>query len=210
MLAPSREKVCLAIPTIDGRIGVGCVAGMIDCIDYWGVPLIMPGVSNLPLARNLLAHAFVEKYPECEWLQMVDSDMIFTRKDWEILWEGDEDIVSAEYARKTLGDPPAVGGLAFARVHRRVFEKLKDLTSEDGQEVVRTFYQKGEMYRDYFYNGVAQGSRFLTEDHGFLMYCSMTDAIPRFENRTRLGHVGSMTYCYPEQIPGYMKVGGSA
>ena len=202
MIIP-REKVMLAIPVKD-KFDPGVVDGMLRTIRFWGQPLFLGGCSDPGLARCKIAHVFVEKALEFDWLMMVDDDMCFSERDWELLWEGEELIVCADYSKKILGQRPTGTGLGFTRVHRSIFEKLKDLRKDDGSELLERFYMEGEMYVDYFPSGtrLMQGRR-LGEDQGFFMLCSMvTDSI-RWEKRTQLGHAGRFVYGYPHQIPGY-------
>lgn len=198
----AREKVFVTMPSMDRRIDIGTMAGLMACTPYYHMPFILAGMSNISLARNELAHIFLHK-TEYEWCMMLDSDIVFTREDWELLWEGDEDVVTAEYAKKILGQPPAKFGLGFTRVHRSVFEKINALQTPEGTEYAGRFYHKGAMMTNFFPNGPTGESRWLSEDHGFFMLCAMTDVKPRLETRTKLKHVGSIEYCYPDQLPGY-------
>lgn len=198
---PPRDQVLIGMPSYTG-IEPECVGGLLQCWPYYDRPLFFKGMSNIALARNEIAHIFLEK-TKYEWLVMIDSDTAFTIQDWFYLWEGTEDVVCCEYARKVLGMPPVQFGLGFTRVHRRVFQKIKDLTTEDGQERVNRFYHKGELFVDYFPNGATSDARWIGEDQGFFMWAAMTDSKPRLETRTRLGHIGRMTYGYPDQVPGY-------
>lgn len=200
MIEPS--KVFVGIPSIDRRIDVHCMMGLMRCMPFYGRTYFLLGMSNISLARNEIAHIFMEK-SECEWLMWIDSDIVFTREDWELLWEGDEDIVTAEYAKKIIGEKPAQFGLGFTRVHRRVFETIREMKTEDGQDYAQRFYHKGAMMVNYFPNGANAAGRWLSEDHGFFMLAQMTDAKPRLETRTRLRHVGMFEFGYPDQIPGY-------
>ena len=198
-----REKVIVVIPAYDSRIEVACVAGLMQCMPYFERPLFWCGMSNIALARNELAHLFVEKFTNYEWLMMIDSDTGFGVDDWRLLWEGDEEIVLSEYARKTLGDKPVQFGLGFTRVHRSVFERIRELKTDDGQDKVARFYHKGQMMIDYFPNGALESGRWIGEDQGFFMWAASVNASVRIETRTKLKHVGRFEYCYPDQIPGY-------
>ncbi len=201
MINVKQEQVFLGVPSIDRRIDVHCMLGIMHCLQYIGATSFMIGNSNISHVRNLMAHMFMEKSP-CEWFQMVDSDIVFTRADWEILWEGNEDLVTAPYARKVIGEKPAEFGLGFTRVHRSVFEKIQKLTQDDGSEYAGRFMHKGELVTNYFPNGPS-GTRWLAEDHGFFTLARMADVTYRLEKRTRLHHVGYFEFGYPEQIAGY-------
>lgn len=198
-----REKILVAMPVYNSMIDAGCVNGLLACAPYYERPLIFAGMSSIALARNEIAHIFVEKLTQYEWIMWIDSDTRFTPDDWNLLWEGDELIVCAEYARKVIGMPPVQFGMGFTRVHRSVYEKIKLLTMDNGEERVHRFYHKGEMMVDYHPNGATAEGRWIGEDQGFFMWAAATDVKPRLETRTRLGHVGPFAYGYPDQIPGY-------
>lgn len=201
-----REKVLVAIPSYDSRIEAACVAGLMQCLPFYERPFFWCGMSNIALARNEIAHLFVEKFTNYEWLMMVDSDTGFTADDWRLLWEGEEEIVVAEYARKVIGEKPVQFGLGFTRVHRNVFSKIKELKTEDGQERVNRFYHKGNMMVDYYPNGAIQSGRWIGEDQGFFMWAALTESSVRIETRTKLKHVGRFEYGYPDQIAGFKMV----
>jgi hypothetical protein len=198
-----REKVLVAIPAYDSKLDAGCVAGLMQCLPFYERPFFWCGMSNIALARNEIAHLFVEKFVNYDWIMMIDSDTAFTADDWKLLWEGNESIVCAEYARKMIGEKPVQFGLGFTRVHRSVFEKIKAMMHEDGSERVNRFYHKGAMMVDYFPNGAIQAGRWIGEDQGFFMWCAMVEASIRMETRTKLKHVGRFEFCYPDQVPGY-------
>lgn len=199
---PPRSKVLLAMPCYDWKIDCECVGGLLQCLPFFDRPLFFKGMSDVALARNELCHVFVEK-TDYDWLMMIDSDTTFTVQDWALLWEGPELVVCAEYARKIVGEPPVKFGLGFTRVHRSVFEKIKALDTEDGQERAQRFYHKREIYVNYFPNGVTSEGRVVREDAGFFMLVSLTEVSARLEQRTRLGHVGPMKFGYPDQVEGY-------
>jgi hypothetical protein len=199
-MIPPREKVLVAIPAHDSKLDFEVVTGLMQCLPYFAQPLFLGGCSHVALARNKIAHLFVEKATEFEWLMLIDSDMGFTPDDWRLLWEGEELIVCADYSKKFLGQRPTGTGLGFTRVHRSVFDKLKNLMTEDGKEFLKRFYMEGQMYVDYFPSGVVMDGRWLGEDQGFFMLCSLvTDSI-RWEKRTQLKHIGRFAWGYPNCI----------
>ncbi|MGH7746202.1 MAG: hypothetical protein ACREQ5_15770 [Candidatus Dormibacteria bacterium] len=200
----TREKILVAIPAYDSRMEISCVSGLMQCIPYYERPFFWCGMSNIALARNEIAHIFVEQFTQYDWIMMIDSDTGFTTDDWNLLWEGDEEIVCAEYSRKMLGEPPVQFGLGFTRVHRNVFERIKKLMHEDGSERVNRFYHKGKMMVDYFPNGAIQSGRWIGEDQGFFMWAALTEATLRIETRTHLNHVGRFEFGYPDQVKGYV------
>lgn len=198
----AREKILVAMPVFNYLIDVGCVSGLLGCWPLYARPYIWAGMSNIALARNEIAHYFVEQ-STFEWIMWVDADTRFTPRDWELLWEGDEDIVCAEYARKILGRPPVQFGMGFTRVHRSVYEKIRAMTMPDGRDRAGRFYHNGALMVDYHPNGATPEGKWIGEDEGFFMWAASLDVKMRLETRTRLVHVGQFGYGYPDQIPGF-------
>lgn len=200
----SRDSVFVGIPTIDRKIDIGTMMSIMSCMQWWAQFDSVACQSNICLARNCVASIFLKS--NREWFQLVDADIIFSQDDWALLWEGDEEIVVAPYARKVLGEPPAEFGLGFCRVHRSVFEKIEKLTTDDGRDYAGKFVHRGTLMTNFYPNGPTEGSRFVPEDYGFFTLARLTDAKPRLENRCRLRHVGLIEYGYPDQIPGWQKI----
>lgn len=203
MKVPS-EQVFVGMPSYDRRIDVHCMLGLMHCMPCYGRTYFNIGMSNICLARNEIADVFLKTTHD--WFMMIDSDTVFTREDWNLLWEGEEDVVTAEYAKKIIGERPVSFGLGFTRVHRRVFTKIAALLTDDGADYAQRFYHKGAMMVNYFPNGANAAGRWIGEDHGFFNLCSMTDVIPRVETRTKLRHVGTFEFGYPDQIPGFKMI----
>lgn len=203
MELPNRERVMVLIPCKDRVIDLGCIRGLSQCLDLFSYQYVFGGSADIALTRNLGTHHFVEDKPQFDWLMMLDSDIEFDRDDWLKLWEGDEDIVTAEYSKKMIGQPPARLGLGFTRAHRTVFEKIRDHTYSDGTELAPKFYLEGRCISAYFTTGPTMQSRWMGEDHSFFMRASVIDATYRVETRTHLRHIGPFSYHYPQQIPDY-------
>jgi hypothetical protein len=203
---PPRDKVMVAVPGYDFKADFATINGLLQCLPFYVAPLLFGGCSCVALARNEIAHIFVEKFPLVDWLVMIDADTGFGIQDWFYLMEGEEELVIASYAKKLLGEAPVEFGLGFAKVHRRVFEKMKALKCDDGSERLNRFYHKGEMMVDYFPNGALESGRWIGEDQGFFMWAGLAQVTPRLEKRTRLMHYGRFGYGYPEQVPGFQIV----
>lgn len=199
------SSILIAIPAYDGRIDFRLMSGISECLGQFAKVYMAVGVSSPSLARNEIAHHFMEN-TEFEWLMCIDSDTAFHRTDWDLLWEGDEEVVIAEYARKLLGEKPVQFGCGFCRIHRSVFERIKELKNDDGQDRVPRFYLKGRMMVDYYPDGALTMGRWIGEDQGFFMWAGEVKSSLRMETRTHLGHVGYFVYGYPEQIPGWEPV----
>lgn len=104
-------------------------------------------------------------------------------------------IVTAEYARKSEGAPPARLGLGFARIHRSVFAALDALNLESGEARIDSFMYEGRLVADYFISGCSE-HRWLGEDTGFFSLCRMAGIHPRVEQRCKLEHVGKKSWPY--------------
>jgi glycosyltransferase involved in cell wall biosynthesis len=104
-------------------------------------------------------------------------------------------IVTAEYARKSEGAPPARLGLGFCRIHRSVFAALDALDLESGEARIDSFTYEGALVADYFLSGCSE-HRWLGEDTGFFSLCALAGIHPRVEQRCQLVHVGKKDWPY--------------
>jgi hypothetical protein len=195
------NNTLVAIPSIDSRMEMEQVVGLLTCLDYFALPpYFYGGNSDIALTRNTMMNRFMQS--PFEWMMLIDSDICFSREDWEFLWEGDEDIVTASYSKKVIGQPPVNFGLGFTRVHRSVFQKLNDLQSEDGSsELIPRFYHNGQVMVAYCTSAPSADARWVGEDRQFFLNASMVTAKFRNEQRTKLKHIGRFAYHYPDQIP---------
>jgi glycosyltransferase involved in cell wall biosynthesis len=195
-----REDIIVAIPSHDGKMYTRCIGSMMACAKYFEKNYFLVGNSDICSARNSIAHMFME-HSSYEWLMWIDCDIVYTEEDWELLWEDDDDlIVTASYARKILGWSPADYGMGFCRTHRSVFERLKELTNQDGADLLQRYYSHGEILINYFQNGVWGTNEYVGEDRGFFMFCRIAGIPVKGEKRTKLKHVGTFEYGYPHQI----------
>lgn len=98
------RTVCVGIPAYGGVEPelLGAIYGMGGLF----LPLsIKPGVSHVGLARNLVAADFLRS--NCEWLVFIDSDIIGSRHDMQLLLEPcDMSAVYSEPDSTTSHDPP--------------------------------------------------------------------------------------------------------
>ncbi len=202
----------MTLQTVDPReiiLGMPCKTGQNDVLTTVGLcniigsgrlanqPLIQHGGSNVGAVRNMIAHEFMKTGRE--WLMMLDDDIGFRTVDWDLLWEDQagELAVCAEYLQKIDGrQVPAVFGLGFARVHRRVFELLNELTTDDGTPWVRQGIYAGTLVWDYFPQGVNSAGEYRQEDHGFWSLVHAAQVSIRMERRTNLKHSGRSTWTY--------------
>lgn len=204
------RSILVAIPTHDGKIWADCAGGIGHCIagQRFGNFYFHVQGSCIPHIRNQIAGIFLRS--KFEWLMCIDSDVGFTVKDWDFLWEGEELIATAEYPKKDGSNLPVTFGMGFVRIHRSVFETLNRLIlTEDGAKVcppdavidslhcaVGTYYEKGNIDRDYFRVGATSDSRYMQEDFGFWSLVHLAGIKPKIEKRTKLKHWGSRCYEY--------------
>jgi hypothetical protein len=198
------EKILLAIPCVDRRIYTDTMMGIISVLSQAQgavVPYVLIGDSNIAHARNTCAHYFKNK-TDCDTLFFLDSDIVFTPQDFACVLDGDEQVVVAPYARKVLGMPPVGWGMGFCRIHRSVFEMLDGLLDPHGAEQLGRYYVQGEgIATHYFQTGPSQDAQWYGEDSGFWHLCAQAGITLRTERRTRLGHIGTLAYECPHQIP---------
>ena len=196
------QKVLLTCATHDGNVCAGFAGGVGACAGLLGGVAFISGNSHVALARNCQAAAFLAS--PFEWMLSIDADIQFVRRDMEILLDGDEQIVAARYAKKELNETrPAAFGLGFARIHRGVFDALKELKYEgdaddpnNGAPLIGSFFWQGQVMDDYFPSGPDMGSHWVGEDHGFFSLCHRAGVTARDETRCKLIHWGRHGYAY--------------
>ena len=182
------KTVLVATPTHDGSVVVECAAGLIQAGGLYAswAPLI--GCSEIALARNLIVHQFLKSpYSALVWL---DSDIGFSRQDFEYLLEGNEDCAVAEYSKKDGTGKPAQFGLGFARESRSAFERLIKTDMMD------RFLWQNEYVTAFHPSGVMGQHQWSGEDHSFWKMIKMLDIPARVETRARLKHIGRGVYPY--------------
>lgn len=185
-------------------------AGMLEIVENPGLGGLydLVGNSSISTARDIIVHQFLTR-STLDWLVWIDSDIRFTRRDWLYLMEDDggELAVCAEYLRKTqdLSLQVANFGLGFARIHRSVYERLEQLTRDDGEP--RLLKYRGQVPGESSFQELVEyhpigvhpdGSR-RNEDHGFWLMVSLAQISIRKETRTRLGHSGEFTWWYDKK-----------
>lgn len=110
-------------------------------------------------------------------------------------------IVCAEYSYKDDALTPCSGGLGFTRIHRSVFEAIRDLKHEDGTPRTWQFQSGGQLCCDFFpcgalFSQIVPSAQWTGEDHGFFALAGLAGFRPRIEKRTQLFHVGRKAYPY--------------
>lgn len=197
-------KILLAMPCMDSRIYVQTMMGVLevlaasggDITPYWAV-----GNSNIAECRNSIAHYFLTR-TDFDTLFFLDSDIAFSARDFLYVLEGSEQVVIAPYARKIMGREPTAFGMGFCRIHRSVFDALNAMDDGEGGEGLGRYYLEGQgVATHFFYTGASTDARWFGEDTGFWHFCAMSGITQRLEKRTRLGHIGTYVYGWPDQLP---------
>lgn len=205
--APTRDNTMVLMPIGDGRVDHFCLKGIIESIPQWKGFLDQPCCSNVALARIKLATGFLRT--PFEWSVWIDSDIGFTAKDFGLLMQFDatetdltpltltgrirqtrthDFVATAPYAQKDDTGNVIESGMGFCRVHRSVFEVLRDT-------LCVTADYRGAPITDFFPQGsLAPGMPWVGEDSGFWILCQEIGVIPRKERRTNLVHVGRAEY----------------
>lgn len=197
------REIVIAVPCHTGRVDVLTCNGLCNVIGTGRVanqPMWNFGGSNVGAVRNVIAHKFLTQ-SDCQWLMTVDDDIGFTITDWDLLWEDQagELAVCAEYLQKIDGERRVARfGLGFARIHRVVFERLTELTVEDGRPYLQQGYYAGQVMWDFFPQGVHVSGEYRQEDHGFWQLVRLASLSVRVERRCRLAHSGRSTWRYDE------------
>lgn len=207
------NKVLIAIPVLDFRLDIRVLAGLLEVMAQFGAsvrPYFLAGDSNIRHCRNAIAHHFMQS--ECDALVCIDSDIVFSLQDFALIVEqvADEEAAVAPYARKVIGAAPVEFGFGFCRLNRSVFEKLRDWQTPEGVEALNRYFLDGELAVDYHFDGATPDCRWLSEDTGFWHWCHLADVKLRKEPRTRLGHIGTFVYGYPDQTPGLIPIEAGA
>jgi|SRR5882724_304472 len=213
-MTDSVDTILLAMPTLDFKIDVQVLGGLLQVMSTFGPalrPYFLSGDSNIRHCRNAIAHYFM-MHTDCDALVCIDSDIVFGLQDFSCLAEqiGEENAAVAPYARKKVGAAPVDFGMGFARINRSAFQKLSDWRTDDGAEMLHRYFLDGELAVDYFFDGATPDSRWLSEDTGFWHWCHLAGVQLRKEPRTKLGHVGRFVYGYPDQTPGLIPIESGA
>jgi hypothetical protein len=202
------KSILVAIPTHDGKIWADCAGGLGHCIaqQKFGNFYFHVQGSCINHIRNQIAGIFMRS--QFEWLMCIDSDVGFTAQDWDLFWEGEELIATAEYPKKDGSNLPVTFGMGFVRIHRSVFERLMSLRMDDaggviqdprsdaGHDLVSRYYEKQHIECDFYRTGASSDSRWMAEDFGFWSLVHLAGIKPKIEKRTKLKHWGVKCYEY--------------
>jgi hypothetical protein len=199
------EPCYVLLPSYDGRYEGRLMDGLLQiavsqpgAIGGW---YRHTGCSNPQLAREECIHHFLHR-TNYEWAVWIDSDIGFTPRDWNLLWDRDDvEAVCCEYRKKDqVNRIAAPMGFGFCRISRRLLTEMADLMTEDGRPMLPRFRMRGEEYVQYFPQGVLTDYDWRGEDHGFWLFAKLTGAPIALERRTRLAHVGTAVYPYDDDL----------
>ena len=191
---PDPRTVGVAVPIMDYKPDIVTVMGLMQCAPYFCQPIFHCGSSAINLARNLIAHSFLNTHKHLQWLVWIDADIGFTPEDWCALMDTDEPLVRGAYYKKRYPAQDAGAGFGFVKTHRRVFEAIAGLSDENGAERVGRFFMDGELTIDFFPTGCTPNGQWAGEDQGFFSWAGIAGFPARIEPRCHLIHYGRAGY----------------
>lgn len=189
------KTIAIHVPCADGKLCWETAQGLLVSGGLYSGCSFMPGCSEVNLVRNIAAAQFLST--NYEWFVNIDSDVGFTRRDFEYLMDGDELAVYAPYAKKDGSQTAAEFGLGFARIHRSVFEKMLEHKSEDGTPSINHFYWRSHMCYEFYPSFANAAHHWSGEDHSFWKLVMMVGVTPRKETRCVLRHYGMAAFVLP-------------
>jgi len=165
------------------------------------------GDSHPGRGRNRAAAAFLET--ECDYMLFIDTDIVFNETHIKMLYAQDDPILCGMYFLKQKDVQPCMAtlpghltipalttikvaraGTGFMRIHRSVFEKLKETTP--------VYYNGARMEWDFFASGVInQGTakaEWLSEDWYFCDKARAAGFDVMMDTRIQVKHQGSILY----------------
>lgn len=202
------SKVMIATPMRGGVVQTQYCVGLMHCSGLYGAWVPLRGQSDIYVARNTLANAFMMD-DRFEALIFIDSDIGFTREDFKRLVDSTEPLVSGLYTDRQqppqpfcrdadgelvkLQDIPPQGMVqskflpgGFLKIERKVFEAIVS------QELVPS-YHHGKEHQ--FYNGRIWQEKLLSEDYSFSLLAAEAGYTPWIDCGIRLEHDGRMFGC---------------
>ena len=178
------------------------------------------GDSAVGRARNALTRRFLES--DCTDLLFIDSDLIYSNEQVELIMSHDDEVVGGLYPKKQQGDPELVlntianpqykdGGMmmtvryigtGFIRIKRSVFEKMIERWGDeieykldpDHKTTEWDFWHMGAY--NYAKNGYQNdwATRYLSEDWWFCQRCQDLGIPIWADRRICLKHSGGAVY----------------
>lgn len=179
--------------------------------------------SHADRACNKAAALFLES--ECTDMLIIDADIVFTKKDIDLILSHDVPLVYGIYPKKHDETESCLGtfekvdntredglvevrwaGRGFMRVKREVLEAMKE---ENGGPALR-FHNYGENYWTFFASGPIEGDQtfvgngkreWVSEDIMFCLRARKLGVTTYVDARIALGHEGSRVFRFnPKQV----------
>lgn len=212
MLDPKRTMFFPLVGNGTGNVKEAFMLSVMNLFEHFDVQFA--SVSYGPYvgwARNRAATLFLAT--DIEYLFFVDMDIAFTRQHVFRLFDSDEPIIGGMYFIKTTkrllpcfvhfagkGGLLRTGGVenvartgtGFMRIHRSVFEKLKETTAT---------YKDADGLVDYDFFPVGPSSdEYLAEDWGFCDLAREAGFKIMLDTGIQVLHEGTAFYPLPEQV----------
>jgi len=203
-------------PVLDnggGNVRVEFLDSIIRSFAKTPVHYVRLGDSHPGRCRNRAAADFL--LTGCDYLLFIDADVIFAPEHIAMLNESAEPIQCGIYFKKMPGTHPCLcafpgqkemkrgenvavarSGTGFMRIHRSVFEALK----EENGGPARMYSNHGRAEWDFFQSGVS-AQEWLSEDWYFCDHARAKGFRVMVDTRIQTKHVGCITYpILPEHV----------
>ncbi len=177
---------------------------------------------SLPSRARNRAAAYFLRDTERDFILFIDTDIIFDKHHIDLLMESDEPILAGIYCKKSKGIDPCLNtlpghqetqcggyqeiaraGTGFLRVHRSVFEKMKDV-GPDNTNWSQHYVNHGADEWDFFPVGVVN-KEYLSEDWYFCDRARALGFKVMLDTRIQLRHEGTAIYPIEETIQKHME-----
>lgn len=181
---PANTIACVA--SHDHKIYTKCALSLFSCGNLLSGILECSGRGDINFVRNYLVWQFLRT--PFEWLVMIDTDIEFTREAMECLLSGADAAVNGAYMKKDGSGDMVTAGCGFTRVHRKVFEVLRD------ERFAPPFNHHLGTMHDYFMTGATDQGGWISEDVGFWLLAKDIGIVPRLEMDLNLRHWGTTAF----------------
>ncbi len=167
-------------------------------------------------ARNRAAAHFLRETTR-DYLFFIDSDIIFEKEHIDMMMESDEPVLAGIYCKKSKGIEPCINtlpgtpdtpcggyqeiaraGTGYLRIHRSVFEKMKDVGS-DNPNWAKYYRNHGVDEWEFFPVGVVN-EEYLSEDWYFCDRARALGFKVMLDTRVQLRHEGSAIFPLDEVV----------
>ncbi len=167
-------------------------------------------------ARNRAAAHFLRETTR-DYLFFIDSDIIFEKEHIDMMMESDEPVLAGIYCKKSKGIEPCINtlpgtpdtpcggyqeiaraGTGYLRIHRSVFEKMKDVGA-DNPNWAKYYRNHGVDEWEFFPVGVVN-EEYLSEDWYFCDRARALGFKVMLDTRVQLRHEGSAIFPLDEVV----------